>query len=701
MAPYLSWHEGEHLRRHRLEEECVLGRDPLACGVALPEDPSLSRQHAALFLEGDQWWIRDLGSTNGTLLNGLPAASPFGSRLEDGDIIRVGDRDLRFTHGFPGLDGVNFIEGVGDLFAEVRPEPSQAALLVRGMELLLGSTQIMLQETRSGAMFRSLVSEAMRILGADRGFVVNLNPDGSWTSVHREGDVEDRIGLSRSVLAYVSQHRIAVASNAPMIDPRFGGSSLVEFHRGALMCAPMEFDGQVQGMLYVDRQDDERAFTRFDLSLFMAFVRQGTLTLRHSHLAQKALGQAELHGELLRLKGLQSRTVKRFGEILAAMNTSLRWLNSFSAQLSAESGVAMRHQVERVQALVDAGLQETLLETPHETGHSTSLEALKTGLEASWRELLKVQGAELVLGAVPAGTVWMASHRSTLVLMSLVEPLLMKVPEGHRVHGRWEAEPGGWLLKLVFPGGLPAPTPDPWTSRTLQDVGIRWRWADHTLHVQLPEGPDHTPEGLGSAQLGLVPADTELLTLFQTVAEAGDLTLEPLEEAPPAPPQHGFRYIVIDALGVKDVLACIQAYRRHPSFLTTPILAVRVPDDLTHEILSAGATDWLPEGFKWEALHHRLQVLKGQAELQKKALASERLDSIRQMAGTLKHEINNPLAVISMQIEMLQRKYPEEPKLEKIEGMVERIRQLVQMLQKMREAASTDYADGSSILKLS
>jgi signal transduction histidine kinase len=78
----------------------------------------------------------------------------------------------------------------------------------------------------------------------------------------------------------------------------------------------------------------------------------------------------------------------------------------------------------------------------------------------------------------------------------------------------------------------------------------------------------------------------------------------------------------------------------------------------------------------------------------------ERLDSLRQMAGTLKHEINNPLAVISMQVELLIRKYPEEPKLAKVMEMVERIRVLVQVLQKMRESTTEEYPGGDSILKL-
>ena len=127
---------------------------------------------------------------------------------------------------------------------------------------------------------------------------------------------------------------------------------------------------------------------------------------------------------------------------------------------------------------------------------------------------------------------------------------------------------------------------------------------------------------------------------------------------------------------------------------------VRCTEDETPGLIEAGATDWLAEGFRWEALHHRLQVLRGHTELHQRALAAERLESFRQMAGTLKHEINNPLAIISMQVEMLQRKYPEEVKLGKIGEMVDRIRALVQVLQKMRETPTEDYPDGSSILRL-
>lgn len=64
----------------------TIGRLP-SCGLVL-EDSTVSREHAALVRRGDQWWVIDLGSTNGTRVNGRQAAEhPVvpGDRLELGD----------------------------------------------------------------------------------------------------------------------------------------------------------------------------------------------------------------------------------------------------------------------------------------------------------------------------------------------------------------------------------------------------------------------------------------------------------------------------------------------------------------------------------------------------------------------------------------------------------------------------------------
>ncbi len=699
--PYLSWYEAEHIHRFPLEGECVLGRDPVACNASVPQEASVSRQHAMVMEERGQWWIKDLSSHNGTFLNGLAVGPTIGSSLADGDEIQLGNWKLHYTDGFPGLDGENFIERVGDIFTEVRPEPSQALVLIRGLELLHHATEAMLQESNATSLVRSLLSEAIKLLGAKRGFVVQINTQGGWKNVHRIGNVEDQMGLSHSVVSYVVKERTAVLSNAPLMDPRFGGASLVELYRGALMCAPMEFEGTSQGVVYIDRMDEDRPFVRFDLALFQAFVRQGSITLRHMHLAQKAMGQAEMEGTLLRVKSLHDRLIARTGEIFGAMQSVMRWLQSYGEKAQGETAEALRHQVERLLYLAETGIQETLLETPRETSRTAKLEDLQSPLEASWTSLAKIRAAQLTLAPVPPGQLWMAGNLAVQAVMGLVEPVLMRVAEGAKISGSWQEASENWVLRIVFPAGIHGPTPDSWTVRALQESGIEWHWADHALSMHFPKGIESTPSEPIMPLLGLVTVEHELMNLFQSVAEAGNLSIFPLEKDPPTSPMPRFHYLVIDAQGLDDPIACLHAFRRHPSFVTVPILVVRAPEEHFTSLLAAGATDLLPVGFKWEALHHRLQVLKGHDELQRKAMAAERLDSLRQMAGSLKHEINNPLAVISIQVEMLERKYPEETKLAKIGEMVERIRGLMQVLQKMREAPAEDYPGGASIVKLS
>lgn len=66
----------------------AVGRDP-ASDLVL-SDSTVSRQHAALVLRGDTWWVVDLGSTNGVRVNGLRTSEqPIGrgDRIEFGDVV--------------------------------------------------------------------------------------------------------------------------------------------------------------------------------------------------------------------------------------------------------------------------------------------------------------------------------------------------------------------------------------------------------------------------------------------------------------------------------------------------------------------------------------------------------------------------------------------------------------------------------------
>jgi hypothetical protein len=69
----------------------VLGRGK-DCNVVL-DDPSVSRRHAEVRLEPEGHWVVDLGSTNGTEVNGRRVDR---AKLDVGDVITIGQTELRF-----------------------------------------------------------------------------------------------------------------------------------------------------------------------------------------------------------------------------------------------------------------------------------------------------------------------------------------------------------------------------------------------------------------------------------------------------------------------------------------------------------------------------------------------------------------------------------------------------------------------------
>jgi hypothetical protein len=77
-------------------DRMVVGR-LASCDVCLA-DANTSRQHAAFVAEGSGWRIEDLGSTNGTLVNGQKVDS---LRLRDGDVVVVGVTELVFHESRP------------------------------------------------------------------------------------------------------------------------------------------------------------------------------------------------------------------------------------------------------------------------------------------------------------------------------------------------------------------------------------------------------------------------------------------------------------------------------------------------------------------------------------------------------------------------------------------------------------------------
>lgn len=71
-----------------------IGRDP-SNQIVLNDDKYSSRFHAWVTFESEKFWLEDLGSTNGTLLNGGQVEKR--ELLSSGDKIRIGETDLTFV----------------------------------------------------------------------------------------------------------------------------------------------------------------------------------------------------------------------------------------------------------------------------------------------------------------------------------------------------------------------------------------------------------------------------------------------------------------------------------------------------------------------------------------------------------------------------------------------------------------------------
>ena len=82
--------EGAKPRTVPVAGNMVVGRAP-ECELEL-DDTFVSQQHARLFAKNGSWYVEDLGSTNGTFVNGAPVTTR--RLLQPGDVIRIGHTDL-------------------------------------------------------------------------------------------------------------------------------------------------------------------------------------------------------------------------------------------------------------------------------------------------------------------------------------------------------------------------------------------------------------------------------------------------------------------------------------------------------------------------------------------------------------------------------------------------------------------------------
>ncbi|HXY49711.1 MAG TPA: sigma 54-interacting transcriptional regulator [Terriglobales bacterium] len=265
-------------------------------------DPALSRRHCQIDLEGGSFAIRDLGSRNGTLVNGVPVQQR--QVLQHRDEICVGDSILLFL----AQDGTSSVESsaveltetielAGDtillreqesiyLQADPAGERSTVSKNARDLHLLLKiATDIGGIRDRESLEWQ-LLGMVLDLVPADRGAILQFEADGqefsSAVGWDRVRGPQYPVRVSRSVVRSIMRERAGLLSNHTKIDqfrPDSDSSSDPPVY--SLLCVPLQASQEIVGAIYLDSQNPAHRFEQRHLELITAVAAMASLALHN------------------------------------------------------------------------------------------------------------------------------------------------------------------------------------------------------------------------------------------------------------------------------------------------------------------------------------------------------------------------------------------------------------------------------------
>jgi signal transduction histidine kinase len=325
LATLLIIYGNEQGKRFTLEGDCLrLGRD-VSNPIRL-RDTEISRQHAELRRQDQEYLLTDLGSSNGTYLNGQRVRE---AKLKTGDRIQVGQTVLVFQAGTAAsrdelaakismiahakgertssiVQSISQQEGSKYL---TNPETAQGEWIRRALAnlaVLYQASQAMSHIIDIDELLSRMLELAFQSIPADRGCVL-IQHSGSGEceprALHwREGvSRNEQIVISRTIVDYVLAHGEGVRSSDAAADERFASESIMKYGISEAVCAPMEGRHGMLGVIYLDNRVhgaellEARPKRRFDdehLKLLIAIGRQAALAVEETRYHQ-ALVQSE------------------------------------------------------------------------------------------------------------------------------------------------------------------------------------------------------------------------------------------------------------------------------------------------------------------------------------------------------------------------------------------------------------------------
>jgi serine phosphatase RsbU (regulator of sigma subunit)/pSer/pThr/pTyr-binding forkhead associated (FHA) protein len=306
MSLYLSGNFGDQPLTWKIEAPLTaIGRSS-HCEVHIA-DASVSRRHAEIVRRGDRFFIRDLGSHNGTRVNGTEVREPF--EIDPGDRIEVGDLTLSVTGEEPSQP-VRFPESTqvdtsvqlrADRLVETHTGGRKGAQPL--VALLSAAGQLLVMPRPLEETCNELLELVARAVPASR-HVLALRDEASGelrqvAARHCGGRPGRPLGLSHSIVDRVLEECTSVLTADAREDPRFRTQESVVIQGvHSAMAVPLFDNRKVLGLVYVDSQDLGVAFTSAQLEVLTLLANMVAVKITNARLLEAEQGRLRLAHEL-------------------------------------------------------------------------------------------------------------------------------------------------------------------------------------------------------------------------------------------------------------------------------------------------------------------------------------------------------------------------------------------------------------------
>ena len=286
------------------KDRTTLGRHA-DCSIPLA-GKQVSRQHAHIYHEADQYFLQDLGSSNGTYLNGKRLTPNTPSVITDRDTFQIGPYLLAIrpdapTTPDPGAESSQVIRETVSATSIHEKLFSQDP--ATKLKVVLDIAQQLARTLELDPLLDRLLEQLMQLLPqSDRIMVVLCDDDKLIIRAQRtkQGHDLSKLTFSRTIVKKALDEGIGLLSEDLQSDKAYQAShSITSLNLHSTICVPLiNLDGNRLGVIQADRFGQGFGFRVDDLHMLTAIGMQVTVVLENVTLHAEKLREQRLLQEL-------------------------------------------------------------------------------------------------------------------------------------------------------------------------------------------------------------------------------------------------------------------------------------------------------------------------------------------------------------------------------------------------------------------